>query len=314
MNNTFLYLITVLIWSSTWIAIKYQLGDVAPSASLAYRFGLAAAVIFAYCYVKKLPLQFDRKQHLQFLLFGLTLFSCNYYLLYAAQRYINSALTCIAFSTILFFNIFNARIWYKTKINKQTYVGGLLGLIGITTLFWPQISHLTLGKETLTGLGICLLATLVASTGNMLSIKNQKMDLPLMPANAWGMLYGTLFMMAVTVIKGEAFTLSLTPSYLISLFYLSLFGSVIAFASYLTLLNRIGAHKASYSTIMFPAVAVIISTFVEDFNWSVFTVAGLIFILFGNLVVLTKSKEKVKEKRNSNIEQSMQSKNQLIAD
>jgi len=304
MNNTFLYVVTVLIWGSTWIAINYQLGDIAPSVSLVYRFGLAAVIIFGYCHFKKLPLRFSSKQHIQFILFGLTLFSSNYYLLYTAQLYINSALTCIGFSTILFFNVFNARIWFKTKINKQTYTGGLFGLIGITTLFWPQINQLTLGKETLIGLGICLTATFIASTGNMLSIKNQKMNLPLMPAVAWGMFYGASFMAFIALMKGESYTLSLTPTYLISLLYLSIFGSVIAFASYLTLLNRIGAHKASYTTIMFPAVAVVISTFVEQFSWSSYTVIGLVIILLGNLFVLVKPSLAKATNRPANIEPS----------
>jgi len=304
MNNTFLYIVTVLIWGSTWIAINYQLGDIAPTISLVYRFGLATVTIFTYCHFKKLPLRFNGKHHLQFILFGLTLFSSNYYLLYSAQQYINSALTCIAFSTILFFNIFNARIWYKTQISKQTYIGGLFGLIGITTLFWPQINHLTLGKETLFGLGICLMATFIASTGNMLSIKNQKLNLPLMPAVAWGMFYGASFMALIALLQGESFAISLAPSYLISLFYLSIFGSVIAFASYLTLLNRIGAHKASYTTIMFPAVAVVISTFVEQFSWSSYTVIGLVIILLGNLVVLAKPKTTKEIKNSANIESS----------
>ena len=291
MNNLFLYIITVVIWGSTWIAISYQLGEIAAEVSLVYRFALAAGIVFIYCHIKKLNLHFCLKQHLLFLLFGLTLFSYNYYFLYSAQQYINSALTCIAFSLILFFNIFNARIWYKTKISQQTYIGGLIGLVGITTLFWPQINHIELGAQTLTGLGICLIGTFVASIGNMISIKNQQLKLPLMPSIAWGMFYGTGIMIVTALAQGKSFTISLTTSYLVSLIYLSVFGSVIGFASYLTLLNRIGTHKASYATIMFPAVAVVISTFVENFSWSSYTVVGLIFIILGNLVVLTKPKK-----------------------
>ena len=291
MNNTFLYIITVLIWGSTWIAIKYQLGDVAPEASIVYRFGLAAILLFAYCWFKGLTLRFSLRHHLQFFLFGATLFSVNYYLLYSAQQHINSALTCIAFSMIMFFNVFNARIWYDTKITQQVYVGGILGLLGIITLFWPQISDTALGAETLLGLGLCLGGTLIASVGNMLSMKNQKLKLPLMSANAWGMAYGAIFMAVIAVIQGKNFSFDHSFAYISSLLYLAIFGSVIAFGSYLTLLNRIGAHRASYASIMFPAVAVIISTFVEGFAWSIYTVVGLCFILVGNLVVLARVKK-----------------------
>ena len=291
MNNTFLYIITVLIWGSTWIAINYQLGGVEPEVSIVYRFGLAAIILFTYCKFKGLTLQFSLRHHLQFFLFGITLFSFNYYFLYSAQQHINSALTCIAFSMIMFFNVFNARIWYGTKITQQVYVGGALGLLGIVTLFWPQISDTQLGPETLLGLGLCIMGTLIASTGNMLSMKNQQMKLPLIPAMAWGMAYGAIFMAVVVVIQGKNFNFDYTFPYVSSLLYLTIFGSVIAFASYLTLLNNIGAHKASYASIMFPAVAVIISTIVEGFAWSTYTFAGLFFILAGNLVVLIRTKK-----------------------
>jgi len=295
MNNTALYIITVLIWGSTWIAINYQLGDVATEASLVYRFGLAALVLFAFCKWKKLDLSMNIGQHMQIAVFGMTLFGANYYFLYMAQSHINSALTCIAFSTIMILNIINSRIWFNTKISSQTYIGGALGLIGIVTLFWPQIEHLSLSDKTLLGLGLCFIGTMCASAGNMISILNKNKQLPIVQSNAWGMMYGTLFMAIIAMIQGVEFTISTEPSYLISLFYLSIFGSVIAFGCYLTLLGNIGAHKASYSTIMFPAVAVVISTFVEGFEWNTYTVIGFIAIMVGNIVVLAKPKLSLKQ-------------------
>jgi drug/metabolite transporter (DMT)-like permease len=288
MSNNFLFIVTVLIWGSTWIAINYQLGDVAPEASIVYRFALAAVILFAYCRFKKLPLAFSVKQHLQLFAFGVCLFACNYYLLYNAQAHINSALTSIAFSTLMIVNIINARMWFKTRITKQVYYGGALGLAGIVILFWPQINTVELGRNTLIGLAFCMVGVIFASTGNMISIKNQQKKMAVLPATAWGMLYGSLFMLVIALIQGKEFGFSFTVPYISSLLYLSLFGSVIAFGCYLTLLNNIGAHKASYSTIMFPAVAVVISTFVEGFVWDSFTIIGLSLMLLGNLLVLAK--------------------------
>jgi drug/metabolite transporter (DMT)-like permease len=288
MNNYFLYLITVLVWGSTWIAINYQLGDVALEASITYRFALAAFILFCFAKIKRLPMRFSLKQHGLFIAFGICLFGLNYLLLYSAQRHINSALTCIAFSTLMIMNIVNARIFYNTKITKQVYVGGAFGLFGIVTLFWPQLTDITIGTATLLGLGMCLLGTFSASIGNMLSIKNQKNNVPIVAANAWGMMYGAMFTGLAVIIQGKQFGFSFEIAYLSSLLYLSLFGSVIAFGCYLTLMTRIGAHKTSYANILFPAIAVLISTVVEDFHWSEYTVIGLSFILLGNLVVLTK--------------------------
>ncbi len=289
MNNSILYLITVLIWGSTWIAINYQLGDVAPEASVSYRFAIAALTLFIFAKMKRLPMLFSAKQHGLFAAFGICLFGLNYLLLYNAQQHINSALACIAFSTLMLMNIANAKIFFNTHITKQVYVGGLLGLFGIVTLFWPQLTDIELGAATLLGLGLCLVGTFSASIGNMLSIKNQKNNIPIVQANAWGMFYGAIFTAIAVIVQGKQFSFSFEIGYLSSLLYLSLFGSVIAFGCYLSLMTRIGAHKTSYANIIFPAIAVLISTVVEGFAWSEYTVIGLSFVLLGNLVVLTKT-------------------------
>ncbi|MCW8864590.1 MAG: EamA family transporter [Colwellia sp.] len=183
----------------------------------------------------------------------------------------------------------NGKIFYNTKITKQVYLGGAFGLFGIVTLFWPQLTDIALGAATFLGLGLCLLGTFSASIGNMLSIKNQKNNVPIVQANAWGMLYGAMFTGLAVILQGKQFSFSFEVAYLSSLLYLSLFGSVIAFGCYLSLMTRIGAHKTSYANIIFPAVAVLISTVVEGFIWSEYTVIGLSFVLLGNLVVLTRT-------------------------
>jgi drug/metabolite transporter (DMT)-like permease len=294
MNTFLLYSATVLIWGSTWIAINYQLGEVAPEVSLFYRFGLASIMLFSYCILRRKPLKFPLKMHIQLAIFGLLLFGINYYLLYLAQQHINSALTAIAFSTLMVANIINARFWYHQAISPQVYIGGSLGMIGIVTLFWPQLVDVNVGEQTMIGLSLSLLGTLCASAGNMISIRNQQQHIPVLQANAWGMFYGAIFMAALTLLQGKPFNFEWTWSYVGSLFYLSLFGSVIAFGCYLTLMTRIGAHKTSYSSVMFPAVAVVISTFVENFNWSVYAIIGFSCIVMGNLIVLApKRRDKI---------------------
>lgn len=292
MHNYILYLLTVLIWGSTWIAINYQLGEVAPQVSIFYRFSLAALIMFAYCRFKKYNLTFKPSQHVYLLLFGLFLFSGNYYFLYQAQTYINSALASIVFSTLLLFNIVNTRIWFNTIIDKNVYIGGGIGLLGIVILFWPSINDTQLSQSTVVGISLGLIGVIFASFGNMMSIKNVQQKIPLLPATAWGMLYGTVGMLVVIIIEGKSFTFVFNPYYIGSLLYLSLFGSVLAFACYLTLLTRIGAHKASYANIMFPAVAVVISTLVEGFSWNLYVVIGLILMLVGNIMVLIKPSTK----------------------
>lgn len=287
MKNLFLYSITVLIWGSTWFAIEFQLGDVAIEASLVYRFGLAAAIILIASKLSGLNLKFNLRQHFFMALLGLLNFSMNYVTLYHAQEYLTSAMTSIGFSLLLLINIVNTRIFFGKKIEAKTYLGAIIGISGLITLFWPQVSGYQSDGGSLTGLYLVLAGTIIASLGNMISVRNSKNQLPVFQSSGWGMLYGTLLLAVCVLWSGTQFTFSFKPSYLISLAYLAVFGTVIAFYSYFVLLKNIGPEKASYSIVMFPVVAVILSSLYEGFEWNLYTIGGFILVASGNLVVLT---------------------------
>ena len=109
-----------------------------------------------------------------------------------------------------------------------------------------------------------------------------------MTTNAWAMLYGTLVMGCIALFRGDSFTPEWTVSYIGALLYLALFGSVIAFGAYFTLVGRIGPGKAAYSTLLFPLVALSISTVYEGYVWHLNGIVGLLLILGGNMVMFTK--------------------------
>jgi len=287
MRSIVLYVITVLIWGSTWLAIEYQLGVVAPEVSLVYRFSIAALLIWGYCLIKKLPLQFSLKNHLFFMILASCNFGFNYLILYWAQNYLTSAMTSIAFSTLLIMNIINTRIFFGQPIAPRIFIGATLGLSGIVGLFWQDIKTLDFASEAIIGLGLSLGGTFLASLGNMTSVRNSKNNIGIMQGNAWGMLYGSLFLFSFTLINGSEFNLDIRLPYILSLLYLSIFGTVIAFACYFVLLKDIGPEKASYSVVLFPVVAVTLSMIFEDFVWQVSTVIGFVLVLTGNVIVLT---------------------------
>jgi len=287
MLNIFLYTITVLIWGSTWFAIEFQLGEVPVEVSLVYRFAFASALILLLSKIMGLNLKFNFNQHCFMALLGLLNFSMNYVTLYYAQEYLTSAMTSIGFSMLLLVNIINTRIFFGKKIESKTYLGAALGIAGIIVLFWPEVSNYSAGDSTLTGLLFVLCGILIASLGNMVSVRNSNNALPVFQTSGWGMLYGTLFLVIAAVLNDAKFTVSLESSYLISLAYLSIFGTVIAFYSYFMLLKNIGPEKASYSIVLFPFVAVILSNLYEGFEWNQYTVSGFIFVACGNLIVLT---------------------------
>jgi drug/metabolite transporter (DMT)-like permease len=286
MHNALLYVVTVLVWGSTWFAIEFQLGSVAPEISIFYRYIGAAALLFAWCLARGLNLKFDRQAHSRFILLGLLLFCLNYITAYHAQQYITSALTAIAFSTMLWMNIINARIFFGVRAGSLVISGAVIGIAGILILFLPQVENASLTDATLYGASLAIVGALIASLGNMVSQSAQKDDLPVIQSNAWGMLYGAIMTGAIAFGQGKEFNFDWSTAYVTSLLYLIVFGSIIAFGAYLTLLGRIGAHRAGYAMVMFPVVALILSFLFEGMEITGNIVVGVAFVLLGNLFVL----------------------------
>ncbi|MEO3877901.1 DMT family transporter [Rheinheimera fenheensis] len=287
MQNILLYLTTVFIWGSTWFAIEYQLGEVAIEVSLFYRFVIAAVLMWLFCLWRQLDMRFSLKQHGFILLLASLNFALNFLLIYQAQQYLSSAMTAIAFTTMLLMNIINTRLFFGSPVAKRIYFGALFGIAGIVVLFWPDLDGVDLSNASLIGLILILAGALSASFGNMVSVRNSRENMPIMQVNAWGMLYGSIVLGLAAWLKGDSFTFSTQPSYILSLLYLAVFGSVIAFASYFALLKKIGPQQASYTIVLFPLVAVVLSTLFEGFVWSLYTVSGFALVLLGNVLVLT---------------------------
>lgn len=286
MSNAALYALTVLIWGSTWFAIEFQLGSVAPEVSIVYRYALASVVLFIYSTTRGLSLLFNVKTHVWFALLGLFLFCLNYVFAYRAQLFITSALAAIVFSSMLWMNIILSRIWFGTRAGHRVIFGAFLGISGIFVIFAPQIGELSFSDSILFGCVLAMLGALSASFGNMTSQSLQQRKLPVVQANAWGMFYGAVLTLMIALLQGHEFTFDGTFTYIASLLYLAVFGSVVAFGAYLTLLGRIGAHRAGYATVMFPVVALLLSLLFEGLRLDLSIVLGTALVLLGNLLVL----------------------------
>ena len=286
MNSAVLYTASVLIWGTTWLGIKFQLGRVDPMISVFYRFALAAIILLTYCRVFGLNMRFKQREHLYIALQGAFLFSINYWLFYIAETYITSGLAAVVFSTIIFMNIIVGRIFLREPIRFRVLSGAFVGLLGMGLVFWPELSSFSLDDKNFLGLVLCILATLSASLGNITSAYNQKNRLPVIQTNAYGMTYGAVFMGVIALLSGKPFGFEATIGYIGSLFYLAVFGSVIAFGCYLTLVGRIGADRAAYATLLIPIVALCMSALFEDYRWTTPVFLGMLLILAGNFLAL----------------------------
>jgi drug/metabolite transporter (DMT)-like permease len=286
MKTLFFYTVVVLIWGSTWFAIKLQLTSVPSQVSVAYRFALAALILFGWCWLRRLPLKFSLRQHLWLMLQGLTVFSVNYALFYEAEKHLVSGSVAIIFCLLVVFNILNNWWFFKVKPSSAVIGGAVLGLFGIGLTFWHELFNLSSSADNLIGIVLSVIATISASLGNMVFARLHKDGMPIVQGNAFGMLYGTVVLFAYAAFSGAKFSFDPAPTYLLSLLYLALFGSVIAFGCYLTLVGRIGADRAAYSSILFPIVALGLSAAFEGYRLDIWSGLGILFVLVGNALVL----------------------------
>lgn len=292
MKNILLFITPSLIWGSTWYVITFQVGNVDPIFSVSYRFALAGGVMLVVSKLMKLNLTFSRKEHGFILLQGLLIFGFNYWMMYSSELYLTSGLVGLIFSLLVFLNILNGRIFLKTPFETKVIVGGLLGIIGTGMIFQEDLMHFTLSDKKLWGLILAVAGTYVASLGNITSARNQKAGIPVIQSNAYGMLYGSIAMFLVAIFSGKIPTFEMTYDYTLSLLYLAVFGSIIAFGAYLTLVGNIGASKAAYVSLIAPVIALTISTFLEGYEWTIIGFAGAALIIIGNIVALRFSKKK----------------------
>jgi drug/metabolite transporter (DMT)-like permease len=284
-----LFVTSTVIWGSTWLAIKFQLGNVAPDVSVAYRFALAALALGAFCALAGRSLRFDARSHAFLALQGVLMFGLNYVGVYWAERYATSGLVAVLFSTIVFMNPIGAHFLFGTPLASRMLVAAMLGVIGVALLFLPELTQASRGGDATLGIALGLGATVIASAGNFAAMRNQRDGVPVLTGTAWGMAYGALFAALVAAARGAPFTFDTSASYLSSLAYLAVFGSVVAFVSYLTLLRQVGPGPASYVGVATPIVAMAASTAFEGYRWTLLGAFGVALAIVGNWLALRTS-------------------------
>lgn len=286
MTDLLLYAAVVLIWGTTWIMIKFQLGVVAPEVSVAYRFALAALLVFLWAAARRLPLRFGPRDHLFIALQGALIFSTNFFLFYLAAVDLTTGLLALVFSTSSALTLlFNALLLRRLPAPRVA-LGALLGIAGIALVFSPELAGFTLTSGAGLGLLLSLGGTVCFALGGLVTARNQAAGLSVRGSTAWAMAYGTLLLTLYAFLRGAPLGFDPAFAYLGSLLYLAVFGSVVAFACYFALLGRIGPERAAYATVLFPLVALTISTLFEGYRWTPEAGLGAALTLIGNVLVL----------------------------
>jgi drug/metabolite transporter (DMT)-like permease len=289
LSNLRLFAASVAIWGSTWLAITFQLGRVEPEASVAYRFLLASVLLFAFCLARGLPLRFSARQHAWIAAQGVQMFGAAYVFVYYAEQHIVSGLVAVGYSASPLLGMFGQRVFFGTPMTARMTTGSLLGIAGITMVFSPEFAGFRSSDSTTLGALYTALAVVFSTLGSLVAHRNHDAKIPIWQSMAWGMVYGALFSVVWTWTAGKDFSFEATLAYVLSLLYLVVFGSILAFASYLTLLGRIGAARSGYIGVMVPIVALLVSAAFEGFRWHALTWVGIAVSLLGNVLVLKKA-------------------------
>ena len=281
-----LYAMMLLVWGTSWIAISAQVGIVPPMISGVIRFSIASLVIFIWLRMRGDQIAFPWRTHLRFALLGVLIFSSNFMLFYYAASYMASGLMAVIFSLASLFNIVLSLIFFGQKPPRAGLVGALLGFAGIGLIFWPEIVASASHEGVLTGLALGIAGTLSFCLGNMVASSNNRAGVPLLSANAWGMFYGTLWMAFLAIVLDMPLVMEWSVKYWVAMVWLTLGASVLAFWGYMTLLKNIGPARTGYLTVLFPIVALAISTVFEGYQWTWMGLVGLAAIIAGNILVM----------------------------
>lgn len=281
-----LFVVAVLIWSTTWHAILYQLAHTTPAFGVALRFGLAGMLVLGFAALRGERLRCTPREHALLALQGVFMYSLSYLCVYHAETHVPSGLVAVGYSASPLVNGVAAWLLWRTPINARFLMGGALCVLGVTLIFLPEFARVAQSDSTTLGAAFTVGAVLLSSVGSLASSRNAAHRLPFWPALGWGMLYGAALSSIVVAVSGQALTLPSAPSWWLSLAYLSIAGSVVAFACYLALQQRVGPGAASTVGVMTPVLALVVSALFEGFRPVALTWLGVLLAVAGNALIL----------------------------
>lgn len=281
-----LYATTILIFGSGWLPLRMQLGVVAPEVSLVWRFLIATVVMFVVLAFRGERLMFHWRDHLVFALLGATLFSLNFITFYYAGYHLPSGLLSVVFAlAAVMIPLIGAAVLHL-PLHRRVIIGALVGVAGLALVFGPSLASGAGIHGAGVGLALSLAGTFCFSVGSLVSGVAGRRGYSLVSMTAWGFFYGLVIVLLMALARGVPFTVEWNARYVGSLLYLVAAQTLSGFAVYFALIRRIGASRAGYVTVLFPLVALALSTWFEAFHWTISAAAGIALILTGALLVL----------------------------
>jgi len=278
--------ICTLAWGTTWYAITWQLGSVDPVVSVVYRFGLAAVLMFLWCKIRNEPVSLSAIQHQAAFGVGLFTFAIDYAFVYWAEERVVSAAVAVMFASMSFINLILFRLLFKKQAPRTAWIASLLGVAGVALLSWSELAHADMTGRAIAGLAMAMIAVLAAAIGNVFAHRGEHGGASIAASTAWAMAYGAILLALFALLTQRAWTFDARLPYMLSLLYLAVIGSVVAFLLYYGLARRRGYSTASYIAALTPLLAMTMSTLFEGKRWGAAALAGAVLVILGQWLLL----------------------------
>ncbi|MCP5285841.1 MAG: EamA family transporter [Burkholderiaceae bacterium] len=282
-----LFAVAVLIWGTTWHAILYQLAVWPPEYGVALRFGLAALTVFGVALWRGDRLRLPAGQQRRVAVQGIFMYGLAYLCVYHGERHVPSGLVAVGYATSPLLAGLGAWALWRSPLTLRFGAGGLLGVLGVALIFAPELATVDRSPTAGTGLAYTVGAVLLSAVGALSASRNAHHGLPFWPTVAWGLAWGAGTAGAaalLTVPLPQAWPTA--ASWWLSLAYLAVAGTVVAFGAFLTLQHRLGPAKASTIGVMTPVVALVVSAVFEGFRPGPMTLASAGLTVLGNVLML----------------------------
>lgn len=281
------FALVTLIWGSTWIVIRDQLGAVPPSWSVTYRFAVAAIAMFIIAALRREPLLLSGRAWGFAALLGIAQFGFNFNFVYRAEAFITSGLVAVLFALLIVPNTLMGRIFLGTPIERRFLIGGSIAMVGIAMMIAHEVDVANRGAAAvLAGTLLTLAGVMSASTANVMQGTSLARGQSMLVMVAWAMLFGTLADAAFAVATAGPPVWDSRPQYLAGVLWLGVVGSAVTFPLYFGIIRAVGPGPAAWSSVLIPIIAMAFSTLLEGYMWAPLSIVGGIIALSGMVVAL----------------------------
>ncbi len=286
------FVIVTLIWGSTWLVIRDQLGTVPESWSVTYRFAVASVAMFALAAVRREAIWLSGRTQAFAAGIGITQFMMNFNFVYRAEHYLTSGVVAVIFALLIVPNTVFSRLFLKTPVDPKFLAGGGIAVIGIALLLAHEASSVRGDFATVAlGASLTFAGVLSASVANVMQATPLARAQSMIVLIAWAMLWGTFADAAFALATVGPPVFDMRPSYIAGVLYLGLAGSVVCFPLYFGIIRAVGAGPAAWSSVLIPVIAMGLSTLFEGYHWSALAIGGSLLALTGLIVALRPRRE-----------------------